>query len=90
MFLNTSPPERRVVMLKSRILILGLEDKSHDVEAAGIITHYSKRPECFKDMGLADYASKYKRVKGSGKPMEEEECDDDREEQEEFPKKNTV
>ena len=37
-------------------------------------------------MCLADYASKYKRVKGSGKPVEEEERDDDKEEQEEFTK----
>ena len=67
MFVNTAPQEERVVMLKSRQVIEGLPNDSIDVEAAGIITHYSQRPDCLNDMVLADYCAKYRREKSRGK-----------------------
>ena len=66
-FVNTAPQEERVVMLKSHRIIKGLPNDSIDVEAAGLITHYSQRPECLEDMVLADYCSKYRRERSRGK-----------------------
>jgi hypothetical protein len=40
-FIDTSPPERRVVMLKCHSAIIGLEDDSEDIEALGIVSRYS-------------------------------------------------
>ena len=75
-FVNTAPQDDRVVMLKSHRIIEGLPNESIDVEAAGIITHYSQRPECLDDMVLADYCAKYRRERSRGKSVVSSNGDD--------------
>ncbi|XP_052276203.1 uncharacterized protein LOC127875286 isoform X2 [Dreissena polymorpha] len=62
-FINTSPVEKRTVMLKDFSTIENLPDDSDDVIAEGILQQYSRRPPQLDTLCLADYVSKYKRIR---------------------------
>ena len=64
-FINTSPPEDRVQLLKPLKEINDLEDDSDEIYASGLIKHYTKRPVKFDHLSLADWAAWYD---SSGKP----------------------
>lgn len=59
-FVNTSPENDRVVMLKSQKMIDNLPDESTDVEATSIIRIYAERPRALEDICLADFCSWYR------------------------------
>ena len=78
-FVNTSPENERVIMLKSQKLIESLPDDSTDVETVGIIQRYADRPMKLEDLCLADFCSWYKvvcrKISADHKDDEEEETD---------------
>ena len=64
-FINTSPPEDRVQLLKPLQEINDLEDDSDEVYASGLIKRYTKRPAKLENVSLADWAAWYD---STGKP----------------------
>lgn len=58
-FVNTSPPQDRVVLLKSTQQLSQLDDDDEDVEAGNILTRYAARPKQLETATLADYAKMY-------------------------------
>ena len=60
-FLNTTRPEKRTRLLKSRSELLELEDDSSDIFAPGIFDRYASRPDTpqFASMTLAQFAVWY-------------------------------
>lgn len=59
-FINTSPPNERTVLVKSMKLIEQLPDDSSDIQTTSHIQRYACRPKALQDVCLADFASKYK------------------------------
>lgn len=57
-FINTSSPNERTFLLKSKANLEKLSADSTDIEAENIIKRYSKRPKQLEKWCLADYASK--------------------------------
>jgi hypothetical protein len=64
-FINTSPPEERVQLLKPLQEINDLEDDSDEIYASGLIKRYTKRPTKLENLSLADWAAWYD---STGKP----------------------
>ena len=64
-FINTSPPEDRVQLLKPLQEIDDMEDDSDEVYASGLIKRYIKRPIKLENLSLADWAAWYD---STGKP----------------------
>jgi hypothetical protein len=58
-FINTSPPEDRVRLLKPMNVIQQLEDDDEDVITSNMITRYAGRPKALEDVCLADWAAYY-------------------------------
>ena len=57
-FINTSIPEERIFLLKSKAALDELPAQSTDVELENVIQRYSKRPRQLGKFCLADYVSK--------------------------------
>ena len=102
-FINTSPPENRVRLLKSMNDINDMEDDSEQIYVTGLLKRYTKRPASLEHISLADWAAWYdscgmtkKYVKKSHKldidnlPFETNinGINDDEEEEEKEPSKN--
>lgn len=58
-FINTSPPEERVVLLKPRHVLEDLKDDSTDIESDNILTLYQQRPKTIQGLCLADFVSQF-------------------------------
>jgi hypothetical protein len=58
-FINTSPPEERVRLLKPLQEINKMEDDSDEIYASGLIKRYIKRPASLENVSLADWAAWY-------------------------------
>ncbi len=58
-FVNTSPPEERVRLLKSEKEIEMLSDENEDIMVAGIIEHYTLRPKTLEEISLAEFATNF-------------------------------
>ncbi|KAJ8017840.1 hypothetical protein HOLleu_44503 [Holothuria leucospilota] len=56
-FINTSPPEDRTVLLKPLKFIQELPDDSTHVECMGLIKKYAARPKVLENYCLADFAA---------------------------------
>ena len=65
-FINTSPPDERVQLLKPRDDIKEMDDDDSDeIYTSGLIKRYCKRPAKLESLTLADWAAWYD---SSGKP----------------------
>ena len=62
-FINTSPPSERTVMMKNFTVLQTLPDDSTDITALGLLDHYSMRPTELENISLADYVSRFTRRK---------------------------
>ena len=58
-FINTSPPEDRVELLKPLNDIKDMEDDCEEIYTGGLLKRYSKRPIRFEHVTLADWAAWY-------------------------------
>ena len=58
-FINTSPPAERVELLKPLSEIENMEDDSEEIQSGGLLKRYVERPECMKNVTLADWAAWY-------------------------------
>ncbi|KAJ8048034.1 hypothetical protein HOLleu_00193 [Holothuria leucospilota] len=56
-FINTSPPEERTILLKPLHYIQQLPDGSTDIECMGLIKKYAARPKVLESYCLADFAA---------------------------------
>ena len=56
-FINTSIPEERIFLLKSKSVLDELPAESTNIEADNIIQRYAKRPRQLEKLCLADYVS---------------------------------
>ena len=76
-FINTSPPENRVHLLKPLQEINEMEDDSDEIYAFGLVKRYTKRPSSLEHVSLADWAAWYDQCgKPYVKPNRELDIDD--------------
>ena len=66
-FINTSPPEERVQLLKPMNEIEEMEDDSEEIHSTGLINRYIERPTSMENVTLADWAALYDSPKNSFK-----------------------
>ena len=64
-FINTTPPDERVQLLKPINDIQEMEDDCEDVYSCGLLQRYAKRPLSLEQLTLADWAAWYD---SGGKP----------------------
>ena len=57
-FINTSPPEERTFLLKSKEKLEEMDPDSTDIECGNVVTRYKQRPKFLQNWCLADYVSK--------------------------------
>jgi len=57
-FINTSPPKERSLLLKSKQKLQELDPESTDIESGNAVTRYAARPKFLEKWCLADYVSK--------------------------------
>ncbi|XP_048584895.1 uncharacterized protein LOC125567916 [Nematostella vectensis] len=58
-FINTSPPNERVDLLKPMDNINEMDDDSEEIYTSGLLKRYSKRPLKLENITLADWAAWY-------------------------------
>ncbi|XP_062567926.1 uncharacterized protein LOC134230168 [Saccostrea cucullata] len=78
-FINTSPSDDRVILIKTDAELEKLTPNSTDVECSNIIKRYAKRPKQLENWCLADYVSQLDVVfpKDDEKELIEKEVNDD-------------
>ena len=57
-FINTSPPNERTFLVKSKKELEQLDPESTDIAVDNLICHYQNRPHQMENYCLADFASK--------------------------------
>ena len=55
-YINTNPANKRVRILKSKPVLLGMEHDSVDILLSGLIEHYMQRPDELEETCLAKFA----------------------------------
>jgi len=88
-FINTSPKEQRVVMLKSPVVLQKLSDDSPDITATSILQRYAERPQALAQVCLADFCARYKIVYSKKKKYVDPNDTEDFENQEEVIEEET-
>ncbi|XP_061178430.1 uncharacterized protein LOC133187077 [Saccostrea echinata] len=78
-FINTSPSDDRVTLIKTDAELEKLTPNSTDVECSNVIKRYAKRPKQLENWCLADYVSQLDVVfpKDNEKELNENEVNDD-------------
>lgn len=71
-WINTSHPDKRTRILKSKAQRKNLDPQSTDIFQGCLIEHYPLRPEHFKNLTLAEFAAEYEIVT---KKAPTEQCD---------------
>ncbi|KAK3108678.1 hypothetical protein FSP39_013177 [Pinctada imbricata] len=95
-FINTSPPHERVLLLKQQSELEQLRPESTDIHYQNTIARYSKRPNQLENWCLADYASqleiKYPENKRTSEHSEEndDEIEENQEDCPEFSEDDTL
>ena len=56
-FINTSPPNERVELLKPMDDIKNMEDDSEEIYTSGLLNRYCKRSQKLENLTLADWAA---------------------------------
>ncbi|XP_054711012.1 uncharacterized protein LOC129220608 [Uloborus diversus] len=78
-YINTSPPNERVRLAKTRAQLQSLPEDSTEVFATGLIEHYVARPLQLNEICLADFASYYTFHRQKNKTVCEAENEDEEE-----------
>ena len=58
-FINTTPPEERVQLLKPMNEIEELDDDTEEVHSSGLLNRYIQRPTSLENISLPDWAALY-------------------------------
>ena len=58
-FINTSPPDERVQLLKPMIEIENMDDDCEEIYTSGLLKRYCKRPTKLENVTLADWVAWY-------------------------------
>ena len=58
-FINTSPPDQRVELLKPMSEIEEMEDECEEIHSGGLLKRYVERPASLQNITLADWAAWY-------------------------------
>ena len=58
-FINNTPPEERVQLLKPMNEIEEMDDDSEEVHSSGLLNRYIQRPASLEHISLADWAALY-------------------------------
>ena len=58
-FINTSPPQERVRLLKKQTDLEAMDEEDTDIDSSNLIRRYSKRPKKMDNMALAEWAAWY-------------------------------
>ena len=58
-FVNTSPPEERVFLLKPIHVLESMDDNDTNVQSTGLIERYANRPNTLEKTTLAEFAAYY-------------------------------
>ena len=58
-YINTNPANKRVRILKSKPVLMGMEQDSVDILLSGLIGHYMQRPDELEETCLAKFAAWY-------------------------------
>lgn len=61
-FVNTSPPDERVSLLKPQYLLKQMDENDEDIHCSNDISRYSSRPHTLENITLAEFVSFYQRV----------------------------
>ena len=69
--INTSTPEERIVLLKTKLVLDELPAESANIESDTIIQRYSKIPKQLQTFCLADYVSKLDVIYPKGNKLPE-------------------
>ena len=84
-FINTSPKEERVTMLKSKSELEKMDDGCEDIYCTSLIDRYAARPDSLDNMCLAEFAANFSFRSGACDEEDETDVlptqDDDMEEQ---------
>ncbi|XP_070203476.1 uncharacterized protein [Littorina saxatilis] len=64
-FVNTSPPEERVVLLKSLSSLQVMDDDDTEVACKGLIDRYADRPKELENVCLAEFATSFETKKSN-------------------------
>ena len=75
-FINTSNPEERTFLLKSKDQINALPDNSENIESDNLIKRYQRRPNQLKHVCLAEFAAWYNCVHHKSKQSNTENPND--------------
>ena len=81
-YINTNPANNRVRILKSKPVLMGMEQDSVDILQSGLIEHYIQRPDELEGTCLAEFAAWYefqssKRMCKTNPEFEEENIEDE-------------
>lgn len=67
LFINTSPPDERVVLMKPKHVLEEMNQESTDVESGNILSLYQQRPKALETICLADFVSNFSVKRNSHK-----------------------
>ena len=70
-FVNTSPPEERVTLLKPKHILDSMNEDDDDIECSNLLSRYAERPNTLENTTLADFASMFEEKK-TKKPLYQE------------------
>ena len=81
-YINTNPANKRVRILKSKPVLMCMEQDSVDILQSGLIEHYMQRPDELEETCLAKFAAWYefqssKRMCKTNPDFEEEDIEDE-------------
>ena len=81
-YINTNPANKRVRILKSKPVLLGMEQDSVDILLSGLIEHYMQQPNELEETCLAKFAAWYefqssKRMCKTNPDFDDENMEDD-------------
>ena len=74
-FINTSPKQDRVTMLKPTRQLNQMEDESENIYLTSLIDRYAARPDSLDSLCLAEFAANYSYTASSGGDEDVEACD---------------
>ena len=64
-FVNTSPPEERVTLLKPKYFLDSMVEDDDDIECSNLLSRYAERRNTLENITLAGFASMFEEKKAN-------------------------